>query len=247
MKATLALALALSVSVAGGARADCGQVERNVAEQASDLPEVADDIGALRGLGEAAIAALSTCPNSARLWYFAARAAEVLDEHYGRATFAPETAASLASAAAAHAPQSAEVATIVARETGKLADARRAYDLNPDYAPARRAYAEALAQAGKPDEALKRLAGSDRLDQLARARVLLRAQRLREAESAARRALSAPAMDGEPGPEAAFAREANEALGLALVGEGRKREAREPLETAAGLGSRAAQAALAGR
>lgn len=186
-------------------------------------------------------------PDSARLWYLAARAAEILDEQYGKPAFPPETAADLAAKAAAHAPQSAPVAVVAARATGRPDDARHAYQLDASYPPARRVYALTLAEAGEADKALGLVTGADRADRLARARILLAARRFAEAAAAARAAeATPPAGDGEPTLESLFRCDVAETLGLALLGQGRRREAQEPLSVAAALGSRKAAAALSG-
>jgi len=229
------------------ARADCLQAERSAASHAAGAAAAMDQAGALHAAGEAALKALANCPDSARLWYLAARAAEILDEQYGKPAFPPETAADLAAKAAAHAPQSAPVAVVAARATGRPDDARHAYQLDASYPPARRVYALTLAEAGEADKALGLVTGADRADRLARARILLAARRFAEAAAAARAAeATPPAGDGEPTLESLFRCDVAETLGLALLGQGRRREAQEPLSVAAALGSRKAAAALSG-
>jgi tetratricopeptide (TPR) repeat protein len=236
-------ALAIFFSWATIVRADdCGRAELDLDARAKQLFVVADEVGALRDLGASALAGVQGCPRSSRLWYLAARAAEVLETHEGRVAF-PERGDTkkLSLEAAAHAPESAEIATIVARSEGSVESARRAVNLDPNYLPARRALALALAKTGKTDDALRLLTGAGQLDRLARAQILNIAGRFREAAPLSREALksyaaSIPA-DAEPTLASDFRREANEALGVALIGEGRKADAIGPLRAAADEGS----------
>ena len=61
-------------------------------------------------------------------------------------------ASKIAADAAEHVPQSAEVATVVARLDGSVASAEKAYDLDRDYAPARDALALAVAREAREVE-----------------------------------------------------------------------------------------------
>src|SRR6266571_3760908 len=49
-----------------------------------------DDLGAFRAVGDKALSALRLCPQSARLWYLAARSAEVLESPSNGQAFAAE-------------------------------------------------------------------------------------------------------------------------------------------------------------
>lgn len=238
----LALGLSLGGATLAGAAPDCSAVERDVDAQAAQLSMTADQLGALRALGDAARAGLKTCPFSEPLLYRAARTAEVLD-----AMGEGAQAGAVARDALDHAPGSARIATVLARIEGTEQAARHAYDLDPHYTPAALALALVLARAGKVAEALAlaNLGGGGAMADLARARVQLAAGRPRDAVVLARRALN-PAQSGseELAPSALIARDGNEVLGLALLADGKTREALGPLRAASSLGSTAAAAEL---
>ncbi len=250
MKAVWAwLGLAAMLVQAAGAEATedgaCAAQQARVEAEAGLLATAKDEFGALRSIGDSALAALRQCPGSARLWYLAARAAEVLEvPSAGQAFAASGGLKEIVAQAAAHAPGSAPVATVAARVDGGSAAARRALALDADYLPARCALAEALAREGAMAQALELVpASAGRGPQhLTRARVLLAAGRHEQAAQEARRA--APGAADELTPRAVSYRDAQEVLGLALLGLNRPTEARQALRAAAAAGSLAAQARL---
>lgn len=229
----------------------CGTLERRLEAQASTISVSADELGAFRSLGEAALAAVKTCPYSARLWYFAARSAEVLESEPGDSSVfsAYGGAEKIALQAAAQVPQSVAIATVLARLDESAASARRAYKVDPSYGPARRAFALALGREGKFQEAMKLVtppAGSE--DRLTRAKLLLSAHLPKQAAAEAIRALRNPQPDrAELAPSNETVREGDETLGFALMAEGRTDEALRAFRIAASAGSRAAQAELSKR
>jgi tetratricopeptide (TPR) repeat protein len=241
----------LSVAVARVEAAEsCGALESRLEAQVAGLQMVADQVGELRAIGDAALEGVKACPQSERLWYLAARSAEVLEGSSGGAAF-PEagSARKIAQQAAAHVPRSAAVATVLARVDQTEQSARMAYDLDPHYAPARRALALALARKGSFDDARKLVTpAAGAADLTARARVLLAAGKPGEAAAEAQKALKRPRPDAaELSPTTEILREANEVLGFALLAQGRTREALRALHVAASTGSLAAQAELAKR
>jgi hypothetical protein len=109
--------LALAASSAGAE--NCRDVERRLEATVGSLAVVKDELGAFRNLGEAALSELGACPNSVRLWYLAARSAEVLDVPFADAAFSEYGGAKkIACDAIMHAPHSAPIATILARIDG---------------------------------------------------------------------------------------------------------------------------------
>jgi tetratricopeptide (TPR) repeat protein len=210
---------------------------------------VKDELGTYRNLGEAALRELGACPDAVRIWYLAARSAEVLEVPFAGAAFSEYGGAKrIARDAAAQAPNSAPIATILARIDGTEVSAQRAYDIDPDYRPARRALALVLAKKGAFDEAIRLLDLRDdptSADRLTRARVLLAAGRSRDAANEARKAIHDPRTDPvEPSPTFELYRDGNEVLGFALLAEGRTKEAVPALRSAAAAGSQAAQIEL---
>ena len=224
----------------------CASLESDVDVQVSTLGFVADELGAFRMLGYSALEGVKTCPDSARLWYLAVRSAEVLDgspvfDNYGGTK-------AIAADASKHAPQSVQIATVVARLDGSVASAQKAYDLDHNYGPARNALALALSHEGSAANALKLLEGRTGVeDHLARARILLRDNKPTQAATEARTALKMRASPVEPTLGADILREGNEILAFALLTMGRTKEAIGPLKTAAATGSAAAQSELAKR
>jgi hypothetical protein len=240
----LLLAFAMSASWAE----NCADIERRIEARVSSLAVAADELSAFRGLGEMALTGLGDCPDSARLWYLSARSAEVVDVLFAGAEFSAYGGAKkIALDAAAHAPHSAPIATILAREDGTVASARRAHDMDPDYRPARRALALALAKENSFDEALQLLNLRDpsSADRIAHARVLLAAHRARDAANEAKKALNHPLTESvEPTPYSEIIRDGHETLGFSLLAEGRKKDALRALRLAAAAGSYAAQTEL---
>ncbi|WP_158879646.1 hypothetical protein [Rhodanobacter sp. L36] len=227
------------------AATDCAAIERHVRAVAQTLPYVADQTGAIQALGQSAANALHDCSDSAPLWYTAARAAEVLDAAQQPAELrALGDPKQIARDGASHAPRSAPIATVLARLDASMASARHAYDLDPNYRPAQRALALALAKSGAIDQAQRLLPDhpSTGADRIAIARILLIAGHASDAAAEAKKALDASTMDTDewaPGEE--LLRDGNEVHGFALLAEGKPREADRALHIAAIHGSQAAR------
>lgn len=242
----LLFACGLFASIAQAQPGQCLRLESGVEADVGMLAMAKDEIGAFRSIGDRALDALLQCPQSARLWYLAARSAEVLENPSGGQAFAASGGLKkIVADALSHAPTSAAVATVSARVEGDSAAARKAFALDPNYAPGRRALAEALAREGAVDEALGLAAAGSRRGpmHLTRARVLLAGGRYPEALREATRVT--PAEPDELSPAADLYRDAQEVRGFALLGLNRRAEARKVLRTAASVGSIAAQAQLA--
>ena len=241
---TLVLLLA-SIAAYG---ASCRDLEENAESRVSMLGVVEDDLGSFRSLGDEALDGVKQCPTSERLWYFAARSAEVLEVPMSGKAFAEFGGLKgIVADAVSHVPKSVAIATIAARLDGSAAAARRALVLDPEYAPARRALAVALAKEGAIDQAL-RLCRSKKpvdVDHLTRATVLLAANRAPEAANEAEKALAAGNRDlTEPAPSTAIQRDANEVLGFALLKQGRESAAERAFRIAAAAGSVAAKSQI---
>jgi tetratricopeptide (TPR) repeat protein len=246
----LALHIYLARGSANAADSQCAALEDQLEVRLSVLNFAADQWGGFRGLGDSALEAVKTCQESERLWYLAARSAELLEVPFGGEAFASYGGAKkIAADAAAHAPHSAKVATVLARLDGSVASAQKAYELDRDYTPARDALALALSDEGRLADAMALLQGRTFLeDHLTRARILLQVNQTNEAAAEARSALKMPlASLQEPTPTAAILRDGNEVLAFALLAMGRTREALVPLRTAAGAGSIIARSELAKR
>jgi len=205
-----------------------------------------DDLGVFRAIGDRAIDVLGQCPQSARLWYLAARSAEVLEIWSSGQAFAAYGGLNkIVADALSHAPYSAPVATVAARVEGSSSLARKALTLDPNYQPARRALAETLAKEGAFDEALRVATVDARRGpmHLTRARVLLAAKRPADAVREAKKIT--PSQPDELAPAGDMYRDAQEVLGFALLALHRPAEARKALRAAASAGSVAAQRQLA--
>jgi tetratricopeptide (TPR) repeat protein len=242
---TIQQALALLLVSIAAQGASCQDLEGMVERKVSLLGVVEDDLGSFRSIGDDALSAVRQCPTSPRLWYLAARAAEVLEAPMGGKAFAGYGGLKkIVADARSHQPKSAAIATIAARLDGGVAAARKALALDSEYAPARRALAAALAKDGSIDEGLRlsNVKMPVNADHLARARVLLAANRPAEAASEAGKALATGGRDPvEPAPTIEIQRDANEVLGFALLKQNRRSEAERAFRAAAVAGSVAAQ------
>lgn len=221
-------------------------MESNLQAQVADLAVVADDLGSIRMIGDRALAGVRECPDSALLWYLAARSAEILGTRSGSQTFAaPGGLLQVVAEALAHAPNSAPIVTVAARVEGSTAMARQALALDSNYQPARRALAEAVARDGDIEAGLDLAIASNARGpmHLTRARILLAAKRYSEASREAKRVL--PSAPDELSASADLYRDSNEVLGLALLGLHQRAEAQRALRAAASAGSAAARAQLA--
>jgi len=225
----------------------CPSLESGVEAEVLRVRVAKDDLGAFRAVGDKALSALRLCPQSARLWYLAARSAEVLESPSNGQAFAAEGGLKrIVADALSHAPSSAPAATVAARVQGSSSLARKALALDPNYQPARRALAELLAKEGAIDEAL-RLASAKTPSgpmHLTRAHVLLAAKRPAEAVAEARKIVT-PGEPDELSPAVEMYREKQEVLGFALLDLQKTAEARKALRAAAAAGSVAAQRYLA--
>jgi tetratricopeptide (TPR) repeat protein len=224
----------------------CASSEARVEAEVQRVRVAADDVGVFRTIGDQALSALSQCPDSARLWYLAARSAEVLEGPMGGKVFATEGGTKkIVADALAHSPSSAPIATVAARVQNSSSLARKALELDPTYQPARRALAALLAKEGSFDEALRL---TDRPQsspmRLTRAQVLLAAKRPAEAVGEARKVVTSDPPD-ELSPRREMYRDTEEVLGFALLDLHRKQEAHKALQAAAAAGSAAAQGYLA--
>jgi len=211
------------------------------------LYSVKNQIGSFHAIGKAALQNLKLCPNSPRLWYLAIRYAEVFgftSPEYGDSK-------QLAIKAAAHAPNSVSIITVLARLDGSLTTAQRAYKLSPSYPPARRVYALALAREGKFKQALQLLpaANAESLDEdeITHARILLAMNQPQKAVNIAQRVLQHPGQydTTEPTITDIIWRDGNEVLGFALLALKHNKAAFKALQAAADAGSQAARDELA--
>ncbi len=225
----------------------CAGLESGVEAVVLRVGMAEDEIGAFRAVGDKALAALRDCPQSARLWYLAARSAEILEiPTKGQAFAANGGLKKIVADALSHAPSSAPVVIVAARVQSSSALARRGIGLDPRYHPARRALADLLAKEGAIDEALG-LVSANRLSgpmRLTRARVLLAAKRPAEAAAEAKRIMKSGEAD-ELSPKVEMYRDSQEVLGFALLSLQRSGEAEKALRAAAAAGSVTAQRYLA--
>jgi hypothetical protein len=225
----------------------CDDIARRLDTRVAQLPVVASQESALRAIGAQALAAMPACAANGRLWYLAARAAEVLDPRAGQDPLGTGAdAPAIARQAFAAQPRAAPVATIVARLSDDVGIARQAHAAAPGYAPARRVLAVALARRDRSSEALSLLGtGKSTSDRVARARVFLALSRPADAVRESKAALAGPLADpDEPATDAGLRQELDETLGLALLALGKRGEAKAPLRRAADGGSQAALQAL---
>ncbi|HXP88614.1 MAG TPA: hypothetical protein VN841_28040 [Bryobacteraceae bacterium] len=225
----------------------CASVESRVDVDVQRVRVAENQLGAFRGVGDQALSALRQCPESARLWYLAARSAEILEGPMdGQAFTANGGLKKIVADALAHAPSSAPVVTVAARVQGSSSLARKAVALDPNYQPAQRALAELLAKEGAFEEALRYASAQTPSGpmRLTRARVLLAAKRPAEAVEEVRK-VAVPGEPDELAPSVEMYRDAQEVLGFALLDLRKTAEGRKALEAAAAAGSMAAQRYLA--
>ena len=224
----------------------CASSEFRVEAEVHRVRVAEDDLGVFRMIGDQALSALRECPRSTRLWYWAARSAEVLQDQGDGQVFADQGGSqTIVSAALAHSPSSAPVTTVAARVQKSSSLARKALDLDPKYEPARRALAQLLVREGSLDEAL-RLTEKPQSSamHLTRAKVLLAAKRPAEAVAEAHKVVVADPPD-ELSPRKEMYRDTEEVLGFALLDLRRKQEAQKALRSAAAAGSSRARDYLA--
>jgi hypothetical protein len=232
--------------------ADCGLEGRAALARNLVVQTAADQAGALRQQFTRAAEALAECADSEALWYVLVRAAELGADRFpvtiGSRTFA--TPLDAAREAASRAPESARIATVLARLDATVASARRAVALDEKWAPARLALAAALAAEGASQEADGIFADTGVMQSVpgantVRARVLLERSKPEEAAALARRDLAGV---WSKAPEfflmSAVRRDAAETLGLALLAAHQPKQAVRPLNDAADLGSERAREAL---
>jgi hypothetical protein len=248
MKTLLLLCLCVCAATAWAQQNTCVGLESGVEAEVVGLPVASDDVGLFGTVGDQALAALRQCPQSTRLWYLAARSAEVLENPSNGQAFAAEGGLKkIVADALSHAPKSAPVLTVAARVQHSSALARKAVALDSGYQPARRALAELLAEEGSIEEALL-LTANPRSDamRLTRARVLLAAKRPAEAVAEIRK-IPRSASPDELSPVVEMHRDTQEVLGFALLDLKQTAQGQEALRAAAAAGSVAAQHYLAGR
>ena len=234
---------------------DCEAASREVAEDLRGVAIVADQAGAFRRAFEHGRKALASCPDSETPWYALIRAAELGFGQFPVQVSGQSVASAIEAArqAAARQPGSVRILTVLARLEGKVPLARDADSRQPAYAPARVALAAALVEAGEAREALALLKSTPALEatpgtHTIRARALIALGRPRDAVAEARRDRDGSWPDApEPFLMAAVRRDAEEALGHALLADHRSKEAAVHLRAAAALGSAKAAALLKSR
>jgi hypothetical protein len=212
----------------------------------------ADQAGAVRSQYRQAAEALAQCPESEPHWYLLIRAAELGAGEFpvtiGGQTFA--TPLDAAREAAARAPGSARIVTVLARLDATVESARRAVALDEKWEPARLALAVALAAGGSNGEADAIFADKSMMQSVpgahtARARVLIEQGKPQEAAALARRDLTGAWPHAEePFLTSVIRRDAAETLGLALLAAHQPKQAAPHLKEAAALGSERARTAL---
>ena len=212
---------------------------------------VKDQVGALRMALAHSQSALEECADYEVFWYALSRAGELGLVRFPLTTRAQSfsSAVDLAEHAARLYPRSARIWTTRARllETEEAAQAAVAID--GTYVPATIALADALVVAGKAQDAIPIL-DSPRVRSapgvhVSRSRALLSLGRAREAVASAKRELAVSNLDSpEPFLASHVARDGEEALGLALRADHQDAQAHVHLVSAAGMGSKKAQALL---
>lgn len=224
----------------------CDSAEFRLEAEVQRVRLAEDDLGVFRTIGDRALSALIACPDSARLWYLAARSAEVLEGPTKGHAFAAEGGMQkIVADALAHSPSSAAVVTVAARVQNNSSLARKALELDPKYQPARRTLAELLCKEGSLDEALRLTAKPESSQMhLARAQVLLAAKQPTAAIAEARRVVTSDPPD-ELSPRREIYRDAQEVLGFALLDLHQKQKGTKALRAAAAAGSLRAQDYLA--
>lgn len=229
--------------------AECRKLEREVQHAITTAYFVMNSAGAYLSAFDDGTRALERCPDSEPLWYAVARLAELgfnrLPMQVGGARV--ETAAEVAALARSRQPRSARIAVVDARTHGDVERARSALALDPDYAPARVALAQALLDAGQLDEALP-LSEAPNVPGAASVRAEILLARggpgdAKAAEGLARRELTTSWDAVEPYDMQPVRCSAQEALALALHAQ-RSRWAKAELDKAAQCGSARANEVL---
>jgi hypothetical protein len=230
---------------------DCPGVVRSVESELWWNRLVENPLGAMRGSFERSTSALDACADAEALWYALIRGAEldlatlpmvIRGQSY-------DSVADLVQRAASLYPKSARIWTVRARVLGTEDAARAAVALDAAYTPATVALADALSSADKGEEALSTLDRARLRDgprvHLTRSRALLSMGQARRAAAAARQELASTSLDSpEPFLPMFLQREAEEALGLALLADHQEGPAHAHFLSAARLGSKSARAHL---
>jgi hypothetical protein len=246
----LILIAASGASPASAAQADCAGLAAKFEARLALLPGAADEDGNWVLLRREADLDLHSCPDLEPQRYFVVRMAELGYPAVGsrRGDAADATAMALAEDALRKHPDSARIATIVARLSGSIESARRATALDPSYGPARTALAAALAASDNAAAAIATVPGDP--SSLSAAALIERA-RIKLAAGDAHGALAdslacgrAPSGDPEPTPGRDRTRDCEELLGFSLTALGREGQAKKHFEAAAALGSARARQAL---
>jgi len=240
----LVLLLLLGMASASPAQKTCEQLESEVVTPLG-LYIAMYQMDPVYTMREAGLQGIRQCPNSEKLWYAAVRSVELIGMPLGYT--GSDTLQSLVTEAVKHEPTSARIATVSARVTLNVDQARHAVALDPKYPPARRALAVALAHAGQVEDALRlcQSAHPTKEDDMTRARILLDAGRASEALPVARKAAASGNLElKEVVPVEIIDLKADELLGFTLLKAGRTREATRVFRIAAAQGSIAAKQQL---
>jgi hypothetical protein len=231
----------------------CDEVAASIAQRLRELAFVQDQAGVFRSVFERAHESYPNCPESEPIAYALARSAEL---GFARLPIAIDgrtlpTADQVVDVLAARHPHSARIATVRARRISTVASAEAALAIDSSYTPAVLALAAAKSATNDPEGALKLLDGIRNVKSTPgfhtlRARVLLADGNSRAAVREAKQDISGTWNDTlEPFLITAVRRDAEEALGRALLVTGKRAQGIGHLRSAAEMGSDGAKQALA--
>jgi hypothetical protein len=231
----------------------CAEVASSIAQRLGEVAFVQDQAGVFRAVFEHGYESYPNCSESEPIAYALARTAEL---GFARLPIDIDgrklsTVNELVEALAARHPRSARIATVRARRLVTIVSAEAALAIDSSYPPAVLALAAAKLAADDPKAALKLLDGLRKVNSLPgfhtlRARILFADGNSRAAVREASQDARGNWTDAiEPFLTMAVRRDAEEALGRALLGAGKRSQGISHLRSAADMGSDAAKQALA--
>lgn len=228
----LAFFVCAGMAQAPGAVASCDVVASSLSNELSTSSMAMEPEGRRQAIYDRATAAATRCVDSEALEYVRLRAAELSTERVAGDDARVKAFRSLAQDLSKQFPASARIATICARSEGSVDRARHAVAIDPEYAPAQVALANALVDAGDVLGAKKVMEGLKSLAKLDDGFAVL--ARVRWAEGDTKGAIDAAtreirgrdAIGVEPGDgDVHGVAKAHEVLGLAYAKQGKPEKA----------------------
>lgn len=224
----LAFLVCAGMAQASGTTASCDVVASSLSDELTASSMAMEPEGRRQAIYDRATEAATRCVDSEAVAYVRLRAAELGTERVARDDARVKAFRSLAQNLSKQFPASARIATICARSEGSVDRARHAVAIDPGYAPAQVALANALVDAGDVPGAKKAIEGLKNLAKVDDGFAVLARVRLADGdikgaiEAASKELKGRDAIGLEPGDGDGHAvAKAHEVLGLAYVKQGK--------------------------